>query len=232
MRFELCPSFFNGVFLVPLATCAHEVARCKYFCIPNVDLLRVTHEDAPCFRIVGTILNLLEERLNWLLRIPSPAHVSKVDLEVDCSDVAVSLEEVIQHVSFLDVGVAHHVVIQDVQIHWFKHTDDLLLKCLLHGGACPVSLSILLPNVASGADLGRCSIRCYWCPPGGLWGYPKCWSVVCCWGNHGVGSIRDDDTQVSQCASAQVSVDCPRVCLKKLSGGVDCLVIRIDLNCW
>jgi hypothetical protein len=37
---------------------------------------------------------------------------------------------------------------------------------------------------------------------------------------------------VSHCAAAQVSVDCPRVCLKKLSGGVDCLVIRLALNCW
>jgi hypothetical protein len=53
----------------------------------------------PCFRIVGTILNLLEESLNWLLRIPSPVHVFKVDLEVDRSDVPVSLEEVIRHVS-------------------------------------------------------------------------------------------------------------------------------------
>jgi hypothetical protein len=99
MRFELCPSFFNGGFLVPLATCAHEVACCKYFRVPNVDLLRVPNEDAPCFRIVGTILNLLEESLNWLLGIPSSAHVFKVDLEVNHSYVAVSLREVIQHAS-------------------------------------------------------------------------------------------------------------------------------------
>jgi hypothetical protein len=98
-RFELCPSFFNGGFLVLPATCAHEVACFKYVCVPNVDLLRVTNEDAPCFRIVGTILNLLEESLHWLLGIPSSAHVFKVDLEVDRSDVAVSLEEVIQHAS-------------------------------------------------------------------------------------------------------------------------------------
>jgi hypothetical protein len=31
MRFELCPSFFSGWFLVPPATGAHEVACCKYF---------------------------------------------------------------------------------------------------------------------------------------------------------------------------------------------------------
>jgi hypothetical protein len=92
MRFELCPSFFNGVFLVPPVTCAHEVACFKYFCIPNVDLLRVTNEDAPCFIIVGTILNLLEESLHCLLGIPSPAYVFKVDLEVDRSDVAVGLK--------------------------------------------------------------------------------------------------------------------------------------------
>jgi hypothetical protein len=62
-------------------------------------MLRVTNEDAPCFRIVSSILNLLEESLHWLLGIPSLAHVFKVDLEVDRSDVAVSLEEVIQHAS-------------------------------------------------------------------------------------------------------------------------------------
>jgi hypothetical protein len=97
--FEVGPSFFSGGFLVPPATCAHEVACCKYFCVPNIDFLRVTNEDAPCFRVVGTILNLLEESLNWLLGIPSSAHVFKVDLEVDRSDVPVSVKEVIQHAS-------------------------------------------------------------------------------------------------------------------------------------
>jgi hypothetical protein len=100
MRFELGPSFFSGGFLVPLATCAHEVTCGKYFCVANVDLLRVTNKDATCFRIVGTILDLLEDSLHWLLGVLSSAHVFKVDLEVDCSDVAIGFEEVIQHVSF------------------------------------------------------------------------------------------------------------------------------------
>jgi hypothetical protein len=91
--------FFSGWFLVPPATCAHEVACCKYLCLPNIDLLRVTNEDATGFRIVITILNLLEDSLHWLLGIPSSAHVFKVDLEVDCSDVAVSFKEVAQHAS-------------------------------------------------------------------------------------------------------------------------------------
>jgi hypothetical protein len=37
---------------------------------------------------------------------------------------------------------------------------------------------------------------------------------------------------VSQCSAAQVNVVFLRVCLNKLSGGMDCLVIRLALNCW
>jgi hypothetical protein len=69
------------------------------FCVANVDFLRVTNKDASCFRIVGTVLSLLGESLQWLLGIPSSAHVFKVDIEVDCSDVDVGFEEVIQQAS-------------------------------------------------------------------------------------------------------------------------------------
>jgi hypothetical protein len=78
--FEVGPSFFSGWFLVQTATGAPEVTCCKYFCIPNVDLLLVTNGDAPCLLIVSTVLNLLEESLHWLLGIPGSAHVFKVDL--------------------------------------------------------------------------------------------------------------------------------------------------------
>jgi hypothetical protein len=37
---------------------------------------------------------------------------------------------------------------------------------------------------------------------------------------------------VSQGSSAQVSIDGPPVCLEKLSGGIDCLIIRLSLYCW
>jgi hypothetical protein len=37
---------------------------------------------------------------------------------------------------------------------------------------------------------------------------------------------------MSQSASTQVGVNCPRVCLKGLPDGVDCLIIRFALNCW
>jgi hypothetical protein len=86
-------------FFVPPSTCTHEVTCCEYFCVSDVDLLGVPNEDAACFRIVGTILNLLEQGLNWLLRIPSLTHMFEIDLQVDRSDVAVILEEMIQHVS-------------------------------------------------------------------------------------------------------------------------------------
>jgi hypothetical protein len=95
VRFELCPSFLDRVLFVPPTTCAHEVTSCKYFGVTNVDLLRVSSEDASCLRIVCTILNLLEQGFNWLLGIPCLAHVLKIELQVDRSDVAVSFEEVI-----------------------------------------------------------------------------------------------------------------------------------------
>jgi hypothetical protein len=113
-----------------------------------------------------------------------------------------------------------------------SHTDDLLLQSLLHGGVWQVSLNILLPNVASCADLGRCSIRCCWFPSRGVCWYPMRWFVSCFWSKHGVRSIRDDEAQKSYGAAAQLCADCPPVRLDKLYGGVDFLVIRIALNSW
>jgi hypothetical protein len=86
------------LFVTPM-TCAHEVTSCKYFGIVNVDLLRVSNEDATCLRIIVTIWNLLEQGFNWMLGISCSAHVFKIDFKVNRSDVAVSVEEVIHHVS-------------------------------------------------------------------------------------------------------------------------------------
>jgi hypothetical protein len=96
---ELCPSFLDYMLLVPPATCAHEVSSCKYFGVANVDLLRVSSEEAACLRIMDTLFNLIEQGFNWLLGIPCSVHVFKVDFNINRSDVAVSAEEVIQHVS-------------------------------------------------------------------------------------------------------------------------------------
>jgi hypothetical protein len=217
---------------IPRATCAHEVASCKYFGVSNVDFLRVSNQDATCLRIICIILNLLEQGFNWLLGIPSSAHVFKVDLKIHRSDVAVSAEEVIQHVPCRDIGEADRVVIQNIQIQGFKNTDDLFFQSLLDRGVCALSLDVLLPNVAGGANLGGCAVRVGWGLPWGLWAYPKYWACIRCWGDHCVECIRNDESQVSQRASTQVGINRPQVFLKRLPGGVNCLVIRFALNCW
>jgi hypothetical protein len=97
--FELCPGLLDRMLFFPPTTCTHEMSSCKYLGVDHIDLLRVSNEDASCFRIVCTIFNLLEQGFNWLLGIPRSVHMLKVDLQVDRSDVAVSFEEVIQHVS-------------------------------------------------------------------------------------------------------------------------------------
>jgi hypothetical protein len=104
------------------------VPSCKYFGVANVDLLWVSNEDAACLRTICTILNLLEQGFNWLLGIPCSAHVFKVDFQINGGDVAVSAEKVVHHVPRGDAGEAEHVFIQNVQIHWFKNTDDFFLK--------------------------------------------------------------------------------------------------------
>jgi hypothetical protein len=129
--FEVSPSFFSGWFLVPTATGAHELPCCKYFCISNVDLLGGTYGDSSCLWIVSTVLNLLEEGLNWLLGIPCSAHVLEVDLQVNRCDVAMGLEEMVHHLSRWDVGISHHNVIQDLQVHGLQCSNDLLLQSFL-----------------------------------------------------------------------------------------------------
>jgi hypothetical protein len=88
----------------------------------------VSNKEVTCFRIICTILNLLEQGFNRLLGIPGSAHVFKVDFQINGGDVAVSAEKMVQHVPSGDVGEANHVVIQNVQIHWFKNTDDFFFK--------------------------------------------------------------------------------------------------------
>jgi hypothetical protein len=58
----------------------------------------------PCFRVIGTILNLLEQGFNRLLGIPCSSHVLKVDFKINRGDVAVSADQMVQHVPSGDVG--------------------------------------------------------------------------------------------------------------------------------
>jgi hypothetical protein len=148
------------------------VPSCKYFCISNVDLLWVPDKDTPCLRVIGTILNLLEQGFNGLLWISCSTHVFKVDFKINRGDVAVSSEQMVKHVSSGDVGKTNHVSIQNVQVHWLKNTDNLLFQSLLHGSACAVSFNVLLPDVTRCANLGSCAFSVGWIPPWGCWAYP------------------------------------------------------------
>jgi hypothetical protein len=89
---KLCPSLVSKWCFIPPATGAHEVPSCKYFCISNVDLLWVSNKDTPCLRVIGTILNLLEQGFNRLLGIPCSPHVFKVVFKIHCGYVAVGGE--------------------------------------------------------------------------------------------------------------------------------------------
>jgi hypothetical protein len=65
----------------------------------------------------------------------------------------------------------------------------IFFQILLHGGVCAISLNVLLPDVACGTNLGSCAVSVGWSPPGGCWAYIKCWTSVCCRGDHGLGCI-------------------------------------------
>jgi hypothetical protein len=70
----------------------------------------------------------------------------------------------------------------------------IFFRSLLDGGVCAVSVDVLLPNVAGGANLGGCAVRVGWGTPWGLWYYPKCWACIRCLGDHCVGCIRNDES--------------------------------------
>jgi hypothetical protein len=95
VSFELCPSFFNAELFISTAACTHEVPSCKDLCITNIDLLRVTNDNASCFRIISTILNMFEKGLNRLLRVPCAAHLFKIVFKIHSRDVAISNEETV-----------------------------------------------------------------------------------------------------------------------------------------
>jgi hypothetical protein len=78
----------------------------------------------------------------------------------------------VDHVPSGDVGKTNHVIIQNVQVHWFKNIDDLLFECFLRVGVCVVSLNFLLLYVSCCANLGSYAVSAGWSPPGGCWDDP------------------------------------------------------------
>jgi hypothetical protein len=142
------------------------------FFISSVDLLWVSKKDSPFLRLIGTILNLLEQGFNRLLGTPCSMDVLNIDFQINRGDIALSAEYMVEHVLSGDVGKSNHVIIQNIQLHWFKNTDDLPFQSLLHGSVCVISLNVFLPDTTCCADLGGCAVRVGWSPYGGCWGYP------------------------------------------------------------
>jgi hypothetical protein len=122
--------------------------------------------------MVGEILNLLEQGFNRLLGIPCAAHVFKVVFQANHGDVPIGAEEMVNHGPYGDVGKTNHVIIQNVQVHWFKNIDDLLFQSLLHGSVGTVSFKLFIPGVSLCANLGRCAVSVARSPPGGWWDFP------------------------------------------------------------
>jgi hypothetical protein len=60
----------------------------------------------------------------------------------------------VKHISSGDVGKTNHVIIQNVQVYWFKNTGNLLFQSLLGGSVCVISLNVFLLDVTRCANLG------------------------------------------------------------------------------
>jgi hypothetical protein len=72
---EIGPSIVLCFLLVPSATGAHEIVCGKDLGAAHIDMMTMANCDTSCLRKVSTILDLLEEGLHWLLRVPSLAHL-------------------------------------------------------------------------------------------------------------------------------------------------------------
>jgi hypothetical protein len=176
---ELCPSFLNAELFIPPATGAHEVPSCNFFGITNIYLMRVPNDNASCFRIISTILNLFEKGLNRLLRVTCAVHLFKIIFQIHSRDVAISHEEMVQHLTRCDVCKTHHVVVYNVQVHSLKNSDDLFSECLLHRGVGAVGINGFFPAVSGCTNLRRSAVSILWCPPGGCWVYPTSRTILC-----------------------------------------------------
>jgi hypothetical protein len=132
VNFEVGPSTICWLLLVPPVAGAHEVACCKYLGVAHVNLKSVANCYSFCLRKVSTILNLLEQGLHWLLGVPCLAYVLKSVFEINRCDADISKKEVLKHFPRRNVIKSNHVIIQYVEVHWFKKSDNLFFKRLLY----------------------------------------------------------------------------------------------------
>jgi hypothetical protein len=80
--------------------------------------------------------------------------VLKVIIQVYHSDVAIGHEEVIKHGPSGNVGKTNHVLVENVQIHGLKNSDNLFFKCLLNRSVSTISFYFFIPGVSRRADPG------------------------------------------------------------------------------
>jgi hypothetical protein len=124
VSFEVCPIFLNVWLFIPPATGTHEVPSGKYFGITHIYLLWVPNDDAICFRIVSTILDLFEKGLTRLLWVPCVAHLFEIVFQINSCDVSINHEKVVQHLPSCNICKTHHFFIENVQLHRLKNSDD------------------------------------------------------------------------------------------------------------
>jgi hypothetical protein len=98
-----------------------------------------------------------------------------------------------------DVCKAYHVVIQNVQVHWIKNSNDLFLKRLFRRVECTLGEDCFLPRVSDCAELCRRSLvqNCR-CTSWGCWVGPKDCSIFACWCNNCVCCVGENEAKVSQ----------------------------------
>jgi hypothetical protein len=75
---EICPSLVRSSLLVLYAAGAHEIACDKDLGVTHVDLPRMANFHASYLIKARTILDLFEEGLHWMPRVPCLAHMLEI----------------------------------------------------------------------------------------------------------------------------------------------------------
>jgi hypothetical protein len=154
---ELCPSFFNGWLFITPTTGAHKVPCDKDLGVAHIYLLWMPGDDTTSLRKFGAVLYLLEKGIHRLLWVPCSTHLLQLVIQINCCDVPLSHEQVVQHFTSRDVCKNHHVIVESVQIHRLKNSDDHFFKRLLHSAEGAKGEDGFLPDMSSCAELRRCS---------------------------------------------------------------------------
>jgi hypothetical protein len=84
------------VFIPPEAG-AHKVPSGKYIGIAHIYLLWMPYDDTISFKKVRAVLDLLGKGLYMLLWVPCATHLLEIFLQINCWDVSIRHENVVQY---------------------------------------------------------------------------------------------------------------------------------------